>query len=653
MSGKNESINISTAFAGKLDPADLESLAANREKEGSDAALWMLLLLRLTAVASDDRSELRNSAIQTLLRIFDAYGDRLNAEAWSICIRAVVFKLLDSLVIELEAMKEEGLSEADQVEWYGTAVVVLGGVSGLFANYIDVLAQHSTFSQLWADLLEHFTELLEFKVADVNTATFKALTHILGQSNEGSTVFKKDNLDVAWKLWATKIPSAVPIANSRGGNQQCLLAYVGALGQLYKLDQASLDADKLEVILDRLNEAVQDESVDSYNNDIENKTQLQSQVLDSISMIRTNISGAPSAIIRQLSQLVTLAFDQKHSIPAPKRTYVAFSKSSISLLETILLKHAKERDVYDSGAFTTALRALSRPISLKYDFSIATKSMSPWRLATTSAITILSSTLKLLDGFNLPQPKIVEIGSNLVELADSIMNTDWSRASASRNIHDDEDFDIKAFQSLQELIIPALGAEVLTQTTRQTYVQSLFQTSLIHRQTLDEEKMLAEAQGVSLVWKSRLGRTAKVEQNKRTRMAYVALEHLFTLVSGTQSSGKPLFGKQDGKVMYQTLAETAAPVLMLRCALSLRAYASDQPLRGMMPQPLSQRKELIWVLQNLVKMGNTVSEKDGEKQKYLVRLYPLLVNSLVAGTDEKIQRLVREALEIMGKDLVV
>lgn len=43
------------------DTSELEEMASDSEHDASDAALWMLLLLRLTKVTADDRLELRNS----------------------------------------------------------------------------------------------------------------------------------------------------------------------------------------------------------------------------------------------------------------------------------------------------------------------------------------------------------------------------------------------------------------------------------------------------------------------------------------------------------------------------------------------------------------------------------------------------------------
>jgi len=41
--------------------SDLAEMASDPEQSASDAALWMLLLLRLTKVTADARLELRNS----------------------------------------------------------------------------------------------------------------------------------------------------------------------------------------------------------------------------------------------------------------------------------------------------------------------------------------------------------------------------------------------------------------------------------------------------------------------------------------------------------------------------------------------------------------------------------------------------------------
>jgi hypothetical protein len=112
---------------------------------------------------------------------------------------------------------------------------------------------------------------------------------------------------------------------------------------------------------------------------------------------------------------------------------------------------------------------------------------------------------------------------------------------------------------------------------------------------------------------------------------------------------------------YVQLARTAAPYLILRCALPLRGYAADQPLRGRaMPQPLSQRRELSQVLRGLVELRSepaAIPDLDGvesETRKHLLRLYPLLVRvARVAGGcgDGEVLGLVGDALEVVGGEM--
>src|SRR5688572_7837384 len=151
LSRKTGSLDITAKLMQGSGISDLELLAGKEETAGSDAALWMLLLLRLTTVSSDDRLELRNSAIQTLLRIFDAYGERLNPEAWSISVKSVLFKLLTSLEAELREVRNEDAEESERADWNGTAVVVVDGMSTLLADYLDVLLSHPAFGHLWRE----------------------------------------------------------------------------------------------------------------------------------------------------------------------------------------------------------------------------------------------------------------------------------------------------------------------------------------------------------------------------------------------------------------------------------------------------------------------------------------------------------------------
>ena len=676
LSRKNESLQVHADLVQDAEESDLVVIAADPEREGSDAALWMLLLLRLTAVTSDDRLELRNSAIQTLLRIFDAYGERLSPEAWSTCIRRVVFRLLASLEEELEAAQQEDADETDLAEWTGTAVVVLSGISSLLANYLDVLAGHPSFNQLWRELLGHFASLLDFKVLDINTATFKALGHVLSQrSDDERHVFNQSTVDFAWDLWSRGVPVSQESSNQDTDNQQCLLAYVAALHEVYCLIREDLTVDRVQRILELLRETVEAAMSGGYVGDVEILTPLQSKGLESIRMIRTDVAGVPSAVIKQVSDFVTLAYDQeKASKSNPKRTFVAMSKASTQMLEKLILEHSSDKDIYQSGAVSKALSALCRSVSLKYGFSISTRSAQPWRLSTSSTLSILGAALPQLKSLNISTSVSQEIWCVVVAVADGILSADCNVAAAGTNFGDDEEFDVAAFHQLRKLIIPSLGQDSIPEKTRTAYAESLFKTSIIHDPAPSDKAIIFGRQdgsfaAISALYKPRVGRTLTILPTTRVQMSYVALDELFCLMSSeppvdpdetlnTSSASTSQAAQPDKQTALRArMARNAAPFFLLRCALSLRGFIADQPLRGKMPQPLSRRKELLWILNRLVRLKSeegaipNLGGVESESRKHLLMLYPLLVKALSVDGGDKVSHVLREALEVVGGEL--
>ncbi|KAK0615301.1 hypothetical protein B0T17DRAFT_593023 [Bombardia bombarda] len=727
LSGKSRSMSITEDMMTR-DSGDkaLEKLAAEPSHRGSGAALWMLLLLRLTSVATDQRLELRNSAIQILMRIISAYGDSLGPEAWSICIKFVIFKLLSSIEDELRAVKDLSTKDKDQSDWKETAIVVIQGVSGLFASYLSVLVTHKGFAKIWQDLLGHFATMLDVQVLDINAATYTAVRDILRSCAESERRdVGKPSIDLAWDLWSRGIPVPRDGKDDKSSdNQNCLLVWVETLLELYGLIQSDFGVGRIRRMLTLLRDAMQHATPGAYASDTEYVTPLQGRILQVFRMVRTDLQGVPSAMITQVAEFVSLAFAQEDhaKAAAEKRTYVAMSKESMSILKALVIKNAAEKDIYETGAFSTALSALAKPIVLKYQFKIVTKSVQPWREATQSTLAVLEATLPHIRSKDMPRATVQEVWQIIVSITNGIISADCDVAPTGTNLMDDQDFDISSFWKLRELIIPALGAEAILDKTRKAYAEGLFRTSIIHAPAPAEAAVIyggggggggggSEAAGLSSLYKQRIGRTIDPPPTKRSRMSEVCLDELFALVAVHDEAataapfisiqpptpGLPLnsmslpplgggdaedggakptnvalapqakqaqaqAGVETAHELHVRLARTAAPYLILRCALSLRAYVADQPLRGRMPQPLSQRKELTRILRCLVDLRSEpdaipdAPNVDSETRKHLLRLYPLLVSGFqVAGTagDDKVLGLVREALDVVGGELGV
>ncbi|GKT91408.1 endosomal peripheral membrane protein [Colletotrichum tofieldiae] len=692
LSGKTETLPITADLMQGSSISDLAALAADSEHNASDAALWMLLLLRLTTVTADGRLELRNSAIQTLLRIFDAYGDKLSPEAWSICVKSVVFKLLSSIEDELQAAAGNNSTHHDRKEWHETAVVVLSGISELLAGYMEPLSGHSSFNALWQELLGHFATLLNFKVLNINTATYKALGKVIKlEYDPGRPVFDTSTVNTAWELWSRGTPVSLDEEDGKKtDNQNCLIAYVAAFHDVYQLVQQDLTVDRVRQMLTLFREALQQATVGTYVNDIEYVTPLQNQVLEAIKMVRTDLAGVPSAMISQVAEFVRLAFSDEAlaaQSSTQRRTYVAMSKASMSILQTLILRNASDADIYASEAFSVALSALSKPLVLKYSFPIVTKSAQPWRLATNSILAVLEATLPQIRALEVPRPTLQGIWQMVVEIADGIISADANAAPTSADLSDDESFDMTSFHKLRELIIPSLGAEAIPDKTRKSYAESLFRTSIIHTPSPTESSLIfgpngnpdGNGNGLAALYKKRTGRTVDPLPTLRDRMSYVCVDELFSLVSTYNAASlrivvqppTPAFPpprsamshlSEAPQALHVRIARSAAPFLILRAALTIRAYIADQPLRGHMPQPLSQRKELLRVLRQLVDLTSEsdaipdTPNVDSEGRKHLLRLYPLLVSAVqVAGSsgDEAVLKLCNEALEVVGGELGV
>ena len=135
-------------------------------------------------------------------------------------------------------------------------------------------------------------------------------------------------------------------------------------------------------------------------------------------------------------------------------------------------------------------------------------------------------------------------------------------------------------------------------------------------------------------------------------MSYILIDELFNLVTVHHHHSD----RHDHAVERIRLAQAAAPFLILRAAVVLKAYIADQPLRGLMPQPVSQKRELIYIVRKLVELESeprAIPDAAGvrsEYKKHLHRLFPLVTRAVgVAWRDESVLRELQKVLEVVGE----
>ncbi|POS84644.1 hypothetical protein EPUL_003054 [Erysiphe pulchra] len=663
ISGKADSFSLSSDLIQASKHQSLIEIVKSNDLTISEAALWMLLLLRLAAVTTDNRLELRKSAIQTLLRIFDAFGDQLSPEAWSMCLESIIFKLLLSIIERLSLNNNVELphSVVDKEGWHETTVLILTGLTNLLADYLDVISKSPSFKKAWRTLIDYFDTLLHFEVLSIDTAIFKALRKLLGKGNINQG--QLDNLDtnavdLAWNLWSKSVPSSMYEKSEKStNNQDCLLAYVTVLQEIYRLIQSRLEASHVQVMLSLLRKAIQHASAETYSLDIDHLTLLQMQVLDILKIVRTDIKGVPAALITQVAEFAGLAFKSEDMTVFETRrpTYVALSKASMIVLESLIVKNFSDLDIYSTGAISASLEALAKPIKLKYSFSVATKTTASWQLATSCALSILNSIVPFIVNAKLEDDIVQSIWSLIIKISDGIIRVDIQETMGSTSIESDEKFDIESFLTLRSLITLALGSTKISDETRQTYAESLFHMSLIHEHISSSNHFNPSHEFFSRISHPRKGKTVDPTPSARLKMSYVCFDEMISLVS-----------KHDSSEARIKLAQATAPYLILRACLTIQAYIVDQPLRGMIPQPLTQRKELLYILKALVNLRcepeaiqidslqNFKSVGSSGEKKHLVKLYPLFVMALRAAVrDQEILSCLAMTLDRVQKDFGV
>jgi hypothetical protein len=437
--------------------------------------------------------------------------------------------------------------EQENRSWNETTIIILNGVAGLYANYLDAFTRQTDFANSWKTLIQHLTTLLDRQSLDVNDAIFRVLGMILAKV-EHMEKLGKPSIELAWDLWSRRGIPVIPNApaSHKSSVQDTLQSYVRSFREIYRLIEQDIDAAHVECILSILRDCILFPDGSTYSTDVEYLTPLQRQVIDVVKLIRTDIDGVPSTVIRTVADFATFAFRQRSPplsaeaalVHGKRPTYVALSMASMDLLRSLILLHVNNRDVYCSGAFRLSLDALIIPIVLKYSFSREVRGSPPWMVATSTSLDILEPAMKSIRQLSIGDKDLRQIWKRVVKIAGAIAAADCSQATANAGITSDEESDIDSFRQIRDLITPALGSTVVADKTRRAYTESIFINSLIHQSESDQ--LLASGEEILKgLYQPRLGRTFDPQPQRRSRMSYVCLDELFRLVAkhdGTPTS---------------------------------------------------------------------------------------------------------------------
>ena len=606
-------------------------------QEGETSALWLQVLLNLSSITIDERVEVRNSAIQTIQRIFENCSDQLSSNVWLLCLRTILFGMMEANLnvqrdIRGQQLPRKGLLK----DWGETTKVVLQTVGVLNTTYMEKL-DASQLGGAWSELLDLLQRYFIYRSHTLGASVFNTITGVLSHT-DNSHVWSTEPLlktVIVWKSYFTS-PDAWKDADKED-NQEAFVAYAEAFKAIYRLADRPLAQD-LPSMLANLEACIVNSDEVAYSSDVDSMTTLQNRVMECLSMVKTEDTEIPSYLIRLLGRFITLPYTSVDNSPDKRGpTFVALSKASMTLLQEITVKHVDHEDIYTSNAMTFALMSLARPVQEKYSWQREGRAPTLWQKATRTAIAILTPTLPHI-GSNK------ETWTTIVEIAQYMTRAHLSR-ELQASLEKDEQFDVDSFMELRNLVTLPLGSASLPDSVRRTYTHNLFSTSLAHSPLPDELPDVSSSP-LNGLYKIRLGQTAELECTLRPAMGFACLSELFHLVAVQDSSAERV-----------KLAQAAAPYLILRCALPLKTYIADHPLRGRMPAPESQRRELLFVLSELEKLESepqAIPDAPGVRSKYrrhLHRLYPLIVKATkVARRDAEVLEQLAKLTDLVGDE---
>ena len=565
-------------------------------------------------------------------------NDENGSATWPLCWDLVISKMLSDNESHYADMWEITSKKHD---WNQTATLMIEGVAAMFHQASNALRLRGHQDHVWGMILKHFTNFLRRQVQEVNTAAFLALTKMLTDLEYTSTS-RSAAIEGAWNLWKDGMPVYNEEARGHTDRDSGFVAYLQCLQELLRLIQDQITTEQIGLIMEQVHACVIQSSVPAYSTDVDQVTPVQELSLLVIGLISPNLPGTMSILIETLANYVILPYVPEKKLRG--QTFVALSKGSIDMLESnIVTRYFKRTDAPDVDSMRRALSAIVTPLGHKAN--PMGKEPYLWMKASAAALTVLRACIPAVKAQKDGQEHLSEFWEEAIRVADGIFSADCDSYPSKMRITTDQVYDIASFERLQKLLIPTLGSASVSDGIRRKYADCIFHNSVIHEPHPDD---LAQPDQELLhgLQSTHIGRVQNLPPSPRSKMSYLLLDELFKLVA-----------VHDGSPERVRLAQAAAPYLILRVGLVLKAYTLDQPLRGRMPQPMTQKTEMLYILRKLVELDSEpkaipdAPSVSSEHKKHLHRLYGLAMRALKAARrDEEMKKALMKVLDVVGAE---
>jgi hypothetical protein len=631
--------NVSDFLLRNTSSGDLDA-AARQVKEADEfeeevyslvresmSAQWLLLLLRLQDTIRTSHKEVRKAAFSTLCTIFKSNGEQLTPALWDLTLRKIILRVAfyDSWLYHPSAQGDQASSEEPNLKDESISNLIIGGMSEVIAQHLRIIDQIAQLPSLWEAFLSRLEAYLDIESYLLNAGVFRALKRVLSHISADSKIWTGP-LYRTLHLWLKRNPANVETHGSVS-NQDSFVVYVDAGIELYRLTQNGMSMSQSRSFVENVYLCVRQSDEPRYGADITSLSALQSKALQLLKTVRTDTPATLIVVAAKLSMLHhDTAGDAK---PNEKPSFVAIASEAIDWLQELVMSNVKDAELLETGVLANVILNLRQMIEEKYLYRLENKGVPLWRKATSAAVTLAPPILEQCSSEHTEEALTASLWTEFVGVACGIvMAKGMDDVDDSKKVYDDQLLDIESYKTLRAILTPRLGRSVPL-NVRQTYARALFNASIVHPTAVGDIPP-GDVSPLKDLDRIRDGRVKRVPYSPREQMCYECFSELITLSSSNNDSGEAT-----------NLAQAAAPLLILRLAIPIRAYIADQPLRGRRPQPLPELEELLFCFETIknlklhpsaLQQDPLGSDRSGEKA-HLHYLYPLLVRAVGTAGD--------------------
>ncbi|KAF5192862.1 Mon2-like protein [Thalictrum thalictroides] len=658
----------------------------------------------LQKLGSDDRPEVRNSAIRTLFQTLGSNGQKLSQSMWEDCLWNYVFPTLDrvSLMASTSSRDEWQGKELGtrggkavhmlihhsrntaQKQWDETLVLVLGGITRLLRSFFPSLQHLRNFWTGWESLLVFVRKSILNGSKEVALAAINCLqTTVISHSLKGNlpVPYLKSVLDV-YEFVLQQLQDSGGITANKVKQE-----ILHGIGELYLQAEKILDSVMYIQLLEILHLAVKQSKSASDNSEVDNGIvpPVQRSMLEILPQLcpTEHLSSMWSHFLRELLRYLPrpevplqdndieseeVAETQNMDSDDPNGVHNSEGKTEVSGPNLRMITEKYADYFISSHLFGEKLVPVlvdlfqSAPAVEKYNIfpeviqglgsCMSTRRDNPdgalWRLAVEGFNHILIDNVTKINldcspNPNITRPARTRFWKEVADVFEVFLMGSCGRPLPSKSL---SSVTLKANESLEMTILDVLGDKILK-------TQSDAPGDILHRLVSTLDRCASRTCCLPV-------ETVRLLPSHCSRFSLTCLQKLFSLCSYTCEAN-------DWNSTRSNVSQISIMVLLSRCEYIIDKFLVDKNDSDEHFLPSVRIEEMIYVLQELARLiihPETASvlplhpylKEDIEKKEvqdsraHLLVLYPSFCE-LVISREARITELVQVLLKIIATEL--